>query len=60
MSYDGLNMWNNWSKSRKGKPVYDKWLDEYEDVLKENKENVIVDLGAGIWANTLYFDGKGI
>lgn len=32
MSYDGLNMWNNWSKSRKRKPVYDKWLDEYEDV----------------------------
>lgn len=59
MSYDGLNMWNNWSKSRKGKPVYDKWLDEYEDVLKENKENVIVDLGAGIGANTLYLMERG-
>ena len=47
-----LSMWNSWSKSRKGKPVYDQWLDEYLGII--NQDDTILDLGCGNGANTLY------
>ena len=32
-----LGMWNGWSKSRYGKPVYDPWLDQYKIDLDKRK-----------------------
>lgn len=54
-----VNMWNNWSKRRAGVPVYDNWLDEYNDILIKNKDNQILDLGCGIGADTLYLIERG-
>jgi SAM-dependent methyltransferase len=39
--------------------VYDLWLDEYSDILENNKENEILDLGCGIGADTLYLIERG-
>ena len=52
-----LSMWNSWSKSRKGKPVYDQWLDEYLRII--NQDDTILDLGCGNGANTLYLIERG-
>lgn len=49
-----VKMWNNWSKKRNGLPVYDNWLDNYKDILDNNKNNQILDLGCGNGADTLY------
>ena len=49
-----VEMWDNWSKRRSSIPVYDLWLDEYKNILEQNKNNTILDLGCGIGADTLY------
>lgn len=49
-----LEMWDNWSKKRASIPVYDRWLDKYEDILNKNRNSEILDLGCGIGADTLY------
>lgn len=54
-----ITMWDNWSKRRASIPVYDNWLDEYQDILSNNKDNLILDLGCGIGADTLYLIEKG-
>lgn len=54
-----LEMWDNWSKKRASIPVYDNWLDDYIDILTENKDAEILDLGCGIGADTLYLIEKG-
>lgn len=54
-----VKMWDNWSKRRSSVPVYDLWLDEYKNILQENKDNEILDLGCGIWADTLYLLERG-
>lgn len=54
-----VKMWNNWSKKRNGLPVYDDWLDNYNEVLDSNKNSEILDLGCGIGADTLYLIEKG-
>lgn len=59
MDNDYIEMWDNWSLKREGKPVYDLWLDEYKNILEENRNNEILDLGSGIGANTLYLIERG-
>lgn len=54
-----VSMWDGWSKRRSSIPVYDLWLDEYEDILKLNKDAEILDLGCGIGADTLYLIERG-
>lgn len=54
-----LEMWDNWSKKRASIPVYDNWLDDYNDILTENKNTEILDLGCGIGADTLYLIERG-
>ena len=34
-----LSMWNGWSRSRHGKPVYDLWLDDYKKDLDKYKND---------------------
>ena len=59
MYNDYIEMWDNWSLKREGKPIYDLWLDEYKNILEKNKNNEILDLGSGIGANTLYLIERG-
>lgn len=54
-----IDMWNNWSKKRASVPVYDNWLDDYSDILINNKTNEILDLGCGLGADTLYLIERG-
>ena len=54
-----VKMWDNWSKRRSSIPVYDLWLDEYKDILDQNKDKEILDLGCGIGADTLYLLERG-
>lgn len=54
-----VKMWDNWSKKRASIPVYDNWLEDYKDILNNNKNNEILDLGCGIGADTLYLTEKG-
>lgn len=54
-----VEMWDNWSKRRASIPVYDNWLDDYKDLLNENREAEILDLGCGIGADTLYLIERG-
>lgn len=54
-----VKMWDNWSKRRSSVPVYDLWLDEYKDILEQNKDKEILDLGCGIGADTLYLLERG-
>ncbi len=55
---DLINLWDNWSKKRKGYPAYDKWLDKYDEELKK-RNSEILDLGCGIGANTAYLLERG-
>ncbi len=54
-----LSMWNGWSKSRSGKPIYDLWLDDYKSDLEKFKNSKFLDLGCGIGADTLYLIERG-
>ena len=54
-----LSMWNGWSKSRFGKPIYDLWLDDYKSDLEKFKNSKFLDLGCGIGADTLYLIERG-
>lgn len=54
-----LKMWDNWSKKRASIPVYDNWLEDYNDILTENKDTEVLDLGCGIGADTLYLIERG-
>lgn len=54
-----VGMWDNWSKRRSSVPVYDLWLDEYKDILEQNKDKEILDLGCGIGADTFYLLERG-
>lgn len=54
-----VDMWDNWSRKRASIPVYDLWLDNYNDILQKNKDNEILDLGCGIGADTLYLIERG-
>ena len=54
-----LSMWNGWSKSRHGKPVYDLWLDDYKNDLNKYKFSKFLDLGCGNGADTLYLLERG-
>lgn len=54
-----VKMWDNWSKRRSSVLFYDLWLDEYKNILDENKDNEILDLGCGIGADTLYLLERG-
>ena len=52
-------MWDNRSKKRRNVQVYDLWLDEYSDILENNKDNEILDLGCVTDADTLYLIERG-
>ena len=54
-----LPMWNDFSKSRKGIPVYDLWLNEYKADLEKFKNTKFLDLGCGNGADTLYLIERG-
>ncbi len=54
-----LGMWDGWFKGRRGTPVYDLWLDDYQEELDKYKESRILDLGSGIGANTRYLTERG-
>ncbi len=59
MEDGSYTMWNNWAKKRSGVPVFDNWLDKYEDLLKEHKDDLILDLGCGNGADTKYLIEHG-
>ena len=52
-------MWNGWSRSRHGKPIYDLWLDDYKNDLDKFKNSKFLDLGCGNGADTLYLLERG-
>lgn len=54
-----LSMWNGWSSARSGVPVFDAWLDDYATDLEKHKDDLILDLGCGIGADTQYLIKKG-
>lgn len=54
---DLIRLWDNWSYKRKGYPIYDNWLDHYENDLKGEKQ--LLDLGCGIGADTAYLIERG-
>ena len=54
-----LSMWNGWSRSRHGTPVYDLWLDDYKKDLDKFKTSKFLDLGCGNGADTLYLLERG-
>lgn len=59
MEDGSYTMWNNWAKKRFGVPVFDNWLDKYEDLLKERKDDQMLDLGCGNGADTKYLVERG-
>lgn len=54
-----VHMWNAWSKRRAGVPVYDSWLDSYRTLFDQQKTEMILDLGCGLGANTVYLKERG-
>ena len=54
-----ISMWNGWSRSRFGKPVYDLWLDDYKSDLDKFKNTKFLDLGCWNGADTLYLVERG-
>ena len=59
MKNDYIDIWENWSKKRYGILNYDNWLDSYSDILEQNIDNEIVDLGCGVGSDTLYLIERG-
>jgi SAM-dependent methyltransferase len=60
MSMYNKKFWNNIYKSIiVKKPSYDLWLNRYTNILEKCKDEEIIDLGAGIGADTLYLSEKG-
>lgn len=56
---DYVEYWDNFYKSIEDKkPVYDDWLDQYEEILAAVK-TPILDLGAGDGSDSLYLREKG-
>ncbi|REE55336.1 methyltransferase family protein [Paenibacillus taihuensis] len=52
--------WNQvYNRLSLGKPVYDLWLDDYEPLLAEAKNDAIIDLGCGYGCDTLYLTERG-
>lgn len=51
-----------WNETHKkyatGKPVYDNWLDDYQDVL-DKCNTAVLDLGCGTGNDTLYLTEQG-
>ena len=46
-----VKMWDNRSKRRSSVPVYDLWLDEYKNILQENKDSIdVVDIKWKVYA----------
>lgn len=58
-NHKALSMWNGWSRSRSGVPVFDPWLDDYKDELEKYRNDLILDLGCGIGADTEYLIKNG-
>lgn len=59
MKNNYIDIWENWSKKRYGILNYDNWLDSYSDILEQNRDNEIVDLGCGVGSDTLYLIERG-
>lgn len=55
---DLIDLWDNWSRKRRSYPVYDNWLEKYDNDLQTRKSEIL-DLGCGIGANTAYLLEKG-
>ena len=54
------NKWNEiYRKYGIEKPVYDLWLDKYEDVLSGSKDIPIIDLGCGIGNDSIHLSERG-
>lgn len=58
-NHKALPMWNGWSRSRRGIPVYDPWLGSYLDELKLFKNESLLELGCGCGADTHYLCERG-
>lgn len=54
-----VDMWDNWAKKRQGIPVYDNWLLNYQDILDKNGKKLILDLGCGNGADSLFLVENG-
>lgn len=58
MAMQFKELWNELHKENApGKPVYDEWLDKYQDIL-ESCSTAVLDLGCGNGNNTLYLREK--
>lgn len=42
-----------------GRPKYDLWLDQYENILNKSIDTPIIDLGCGLGNDTLYLKERG-
>ena len=52
-------LWDKRNKKAMGKPIYDLWLDNYLPLLKEYKQEEILDLGCGGGCDSLYLTERG-
>ena len=52
-------LWDKRNKKATGKPIYDLWLDNYLPLLKEYKQEEILDLGCGGGCDSLYLTERG-
>ena len=52
-------LWDKRNKKATGKPIYDLWLDNYLSLLKEYKQEEILDLGCGGGCDSLYLTERG-
>lgn len=59
-SVSDLEHWNQvYNRLYFDKPIYDLWLDAYENFLSEAKKETIIDLGCGYGGDTLYLTERG-